>query len=209
MSEEKINMRESPEVANVSQISAGFYCKVTRRPELEPCKHPRCATARELYPEGIHNLQLHCIVCTEPVSSKRAIGHYKETCSAKCNGVFKEWKRYVVESRFCPNCLHPNTPEQRLDFHTWRKERGYSWKKANQMQIQPKREEKLEDMLRKAHSFIKGTDVANAVTSAQGEPESWLLKDIEKLIDTKKQNAVTLATSGEPASTGENNVALG
>lgn len=77
-----------------------------------------------LIPDGIENFVPHCIVCTQPVSLKRARGRSKDTCSPECHAVRQMYRKWVMQTSKCLACLHPSTPQERQEFRDWRRFRG-------------------------------------------------------------------------------------
>lgn len=77
-----------------------------------------------LIPNGIENLTLRCVVCTNEVPKKRARGRSKDTCGTECNKILRDYRKWVIRSSHCPTCYHPSTPEERKLFLQWRKSRG-------------------------------------------------------------------------------------
>lgn len=95
------------------------------KPLPEPSTEPRTFYANPIgVPSDISEFVPRCIVCTNEVPPRRRTGHSKETCSNECKKVLKAYRRWNVERRFCPNCRHPNTPEERKQFIAWRKATG-------------------------------------------------------------------------------------
>ena len=79
------------------------------------------AAVEALIPMGIENFTPSCTVCREPLpSNRRSIGHH----AGACHRVTVMHRRYMLSRGKCPSCLHPSTPEQRVDFKTWRRHRG-------------------------------------------------------------------------------------
>jgi len=77
-----------------------------------------------LIPEGIEKFVPSCVVCKAPVPKKRATSRSKDTCSKECQAVLRAYRKFNIESRYCPSCYHPSTPEERKEFRLWRKHRG-------------------------------------------------------------------------------------
>ena len=77
-----------------------------------------------LIPEGIENFVPSCVVCRQPVPSRRATGRSKDTCSPACQKVLRKFREYNLKRTRCPACYHPSTPSERQDFIAWRKARG-------------------------------------------------------------------------------------
>lgn len=77
-----------------------------------------------LIPDGIEKFCPRCIVCTNFVPPKRATSRSKDTCSPECHKVLRAYRKHMINSRYCPACYHPSSPEERRDFIQWRKFRG-------------------------------------------------------------------------------------
>lgn len=85
---------------------------------------PVAVEPNPLIPNGIEQLILRCVVCSNEVPRKRATGRSRNTCSKECNAVYRSFRTYLVRSMRCPACYHPSTPDERKDFREWRKNRG-------------------------------------------------------------------------------------
>ena len=68
------------------------------------------------------NLTLHCTICTDPIEEKRARRN-TATCSEACKDRLDFIRAKQRESKRCPHCLSPSTPEEREEFRIWRSQR--------------------------------------------------------------------------------------
>ncbi len=122
-----------------------------------------------------------CIVCTNEVPPRRRTSRNKETCSQECAKVLKDYKRWNLMRRFCPNCRHPSSPEERTDFLRWRKDRGMLRQKAgNPANIEKSlgRRKELATGLRRAIALLN--DYAQPEITSEVRDE---LESLQKLID--------------------------
>jgi hypothetical protein len=98
----------------------------------------------ELPRQRMRNVLVEGMVCGDPLNARRARAR-KETCEKpECGVALRQFRRAVVESRKCPACYHPSSPEEREDFKRWRKDRGQMQRRrGNPHGTKPKAVEEL------------------------------------------------------------------
>jgi hypothetical protein len=130
-----------------------------------------------------------CMVCGDPIPDRRARAR-KETCGKTACGVtLKQWRRAVLESRKCPACYKPSTPEEREDYKQWRRERGMLHRRAgNPHGKKPKTSHELLEqgapLLREVRAMLKEGDFPGGESDWSKQFASHLA-EVEKLIADK------------------------
>jgi hypothetical protein len=142
-----------------------------------------------------------CEVCTEWIPLRRRQGRdanrTKHTCKAACEKVLREAQKLANMARFCPNCRHPSTPEERVEFLRWRKATGKLREKPGNPNVSPQtrgERVKLAAGLRRAMELLG--------EEAIFKPEvASFIEDMKNLVDGTAANKRTLRSGGD--TTGE------
>lgn len=143
----------------------------------------------KMTPEELQAFLPRCMVCGDPIPERRARAR-KETCGKPACGIaLKQWRRAVLESKKCPACYHPSTPEEREDFRQWRRERGQIQRRAgNPHGKKPKTAGELLDaglpLLREVRDMLKQSDFPGADSDWSKQFYSHLA-EVEKLFASK------------------------
>lgn len=123
------------------------------------------------------SLQLHCMVCAEPLPAARARDSKRTTCCPPCYKALKAFRKEMTRRRYCPSCLHPSTPAERADYKQWRTDRGQ--RKGNREDGRPpkKREEALRVSLTNVLESLKGVEGFQApAKSGDDSPEDQIAR---------------------------------
>jgi hypothetical protein len=78
----------------------------------------------EVYEQNPLAVAPKCMVCGDDIPLPRSRDSRHSTCSKDCHDLLKKYRKQVDNLKYCPSCLHPNTPEQREEFRKWRMDRG-------------------------------------------------------------------------------------
>lgn len=68
---------------------------------------------------GPVEIRVLCSICGESLSESR-IKQKSRVCSEKCKDRLDFIHAKLRESNWCPYCLHPSTPDERLKYREWR-----------------------------------------------------------------------------------------
>lgn len=174
-------------------------------PELATTEQTEIQPINSLIPNGIENLVLRCVICTEPVPARRAAGRSKNTCGPECNKVLKQFRKLQIRRSRCPNCYHPSSPQERKEFIEWRKSRGDRREKRGRPPIS--QEVKLRMALQETIGWLKeelAVILECNCVATDGEPDRATLDELaldhvtkleeliqrsEKVIDTTSSTA--------------------
>lgn len=124
--------------------------------------------------DGIDNFVPSCVVCRNPLLRERTT-HNRETCSAECTDIWRQYCADLAASRHCPSCWHPSTPEERAEFREWRKARGDLHSRGRPPSSVGL---KLRRTVEAAGEFLTGSDVDRLVS---------LAKQLQELLDQNQK----------------------